>query len=116
QRLSERHRVRRSRAWPGGRPDPERHPERRSARAANPRRARRALRRPGARRGMNRLLIAGCGYVGRALGARLAVEGAEVWGLRRSNSESGDGIQPIAADLADPSTLVNLPADLDGVV
>ncbi len=63
-----------------------------------------------------RILIAGCGYVGRALGLRLVAKGAEVWGLRRSNSYSGDGIRPIVADLTDPDTLRDLPADLDAMV
>ncbi len=65
-----------------------------------------------------RVLIAGCGYVGRALGVRLAAEGAEVWGLRRGSmpTEPGEGILPISADLTDPATLAGLPADLDGVV
>lgn len=65
-----------------------------------------------------RVLIAGCGYVGRALGVRLAAEGAEVWGLKRSRTAADpeSGIQPIAADLTDLSTLGNLPGDLDGVV
>ncbi len=65
-----------------------------------------------------RLLIAGCGYVGRALGRRLAAQGAEIWGLRRSPEtvDPEGGIRPIAADLSDPTTLRNLPPDLDGVV
>ena len=65
---------------------------------------------------MNRVLIAGCGYVGRALGLRLAAEGAEVWGLRRSLAGFDPEIQPIAADLTDRTTLRDLPPDLDGVV
>lgn len=67
--------------------------------------------------GVPRVLIAGCGYVGRALGVRLAREGAEVWGLRRSAApDTLQGIRPIAADLADPASLRDLPGDLDGVV
>jgi nucleoside-diphosphate-sugar epimerase len=65
---------------------------------------------------MKRVLIAGCGYVGRALGRRLAAEGIETWGLRRSREGLEPDIRPIAADLADPATLRNLPPDLDGVV
>ncbi len=65
-----------------------------------------------------RLLIAGCGYVGRALGRRLAAQGAEIWGLRRSPGAADPevGVRPIKADLTDPMTLRNLPPDLDGVV
>jgi len=67
---------------------------------------------------MRRVLVAGCGYVGRALGVRLAAEGAEVWGLRRSATAAApEGeIRPIAADLTDPATLRGLPGDLDAVV
>jgi nucleoside-diphosphate-sugar epimerase len=64
-----------------------------------------------------RILIAGCGYVGRALGVRVAREGAEIWGLRRSAQATElAGIRPIAADLTDPATLRDLPGDLDAVV
>jgi nucleoside-diphosphate-sugar epimerase len=64
-----------------------------------------------------RLLIAGCGYVGRALGIQLAQKGAEVWGIRRSPGiDSEGGIRPITADLTDPATLRDLPVDLDAVV
>lgn len=65
-----------------------------------------------------RVLIAGCGYVGRALGVRLAAAGAEVWGLKRTPpaTETLEGIRPIAADLADPATLRDLPGDLDAAV
>lgn len=67
---------------------------------------------------MKRVLIAGCGYVGRALGARLAGAGAEVWGLSRSAAEAAmpPGVRPIAADLADPATLRDLPEELDDAV
>ncbi len=65
---------------------------------------------------MKRVLIAGCGYVGRELGRRLADEGAEVFGLRRGADELGPGIRPVRADLSDPKTLDGLPAELDGVV
>ena len=48
-----------------------------------------------------RVLIAGCGYVGTALGERLV--GAEVWGLRRDSEALRElapkGIKPISADL-----------------
>ncbi|HSJ24143.1 MAG TPA: SDR family oxidoreductase [Longimicrobiales bacterium] len=63
-----------------------------------------------------RVLVAGCGYVGCALAARLAGEGHAVWGLRRSTGALPTGVQPIAADLAVPSTLAGLPLSLDYVV
>jgi nucleoside-diphosphate-sugar epimerase len=64
---------------------------------------------------MARVLIAGCGYVGSALAARLAEDGHEVWGMRRSPVDLPAGVQPFAADLRDPSTLENLPPGLDFV-
>jgi nucleoside-diphosphate-sugar epimerase len=63
-----------------------------------------------------RVLIAGCGYVGCALAARLAAEGHAVWGLRRSPDALPAGVQPIAADLAEAPTLAGLPTSLDTVV
>ncbi|HEX2878010.1 MAG TPA: hypothetical protein VHO25_00600 [Polyangiaceae bacterium] len=39
-----------------------------------------------------RVLIAGCGYVGMALGSRLCTLGHQVWGLRRNPTELGHGI------------------------
>jgi len=65
---------------------------------------------------MARVLIAGCGYVGAALGARLALAPHEVWGLRRRNASLPVGVRPIVADLAVPRSLRELPPRLDVVV
>lgn len=62
-----------------------------------------------------RILIAGCGYVGTALGLRLAARGDEVHGLRRDPAGLPAAILPIGADLTDPSTLRGLPK-VDAVV
>lgn len=64
---------------------------------------------------MRRVLIAGCGYVGTALGRMLAADGGEVFGLRRSPGKLPDGIEPVLADLTDPSSLDALPTDLDAI-
>ncbi len=64
---------------------------------------------------MERVLIAGCGDLGTALGCRLAAGGAEVYGLRRNPGALPDDLVPVAADLADPSTLHGLPDRLDAV-
>ncbi len=64
---------------------------------------------------MSRVLIAGCGYVGAALGEQLAVDSHTVWGLRRRPLSLPQGVLPIAADLAVPTTLEGLPSDLDVV-
>ncbi len=64
---------------------------------------------------MARVLIAGCGYVGTALGEALADDGHSVFGLRRRAERVGRGIEPLAADVADPGTLRRLPGELDFV-
>ncbi len=54
---------------------------------------------------MARVLIAGCGDVGSALGLRLHAAGHEAFGLRRNVAALPEGITPVAADLNDPSSL-----------
>ncbi len=63
-----------------------------------------------------RRLIAGCGFVGMALAKRWLDEGHEVFGLRRSPGEGVDGLQWIAADLAQPDDVARVPAGIDDVV
>lgn len=63
-----------------------------------------------------RVLVAGCGYVGTALGERLAAEGNEVFGLRRRPGELSPAISPVAADLSETRSLrETLPEGLDVV-
>ncbi len=66
-----------------------------------------------------KVLIAGCGYVGTALGAELVKAGHEVWGLRRdldaARAFEAHGIRPIVANLLRAETLKNLPS-VDTVV
>lgn len=70
---------------------------------------------------MARVLIAGCGYVGCALGAQLVggwhgnVEPHDVWGLRRKPRTLPPGVRQIEADLAAPGGCGELPPDLDWV-
>jgi nucleoside-diphosphate-sugar epimerase len=64
---------------------------------------------------MANVLIAGCGYVGTALGTRLASEGHVVWGLRRRTDALPRSIRPFVADLTVPETLQALPPGLDVV-
>ena len=64
---------------------------------------------------MANILIAGCGYVGTALGLRLAAAGHIVWGIRRSAEGLPAGIRHLAADLTAPETLQDLPPALDVV-
>jgi nucleoside-diphosphate-sugar epimerase len=67
-----------------------------------------------------RVLIVGCGYVGLALGAELAREGHEVFGLRRNSDASVEltsaGITPLVGDITLPEALSALPANYDWVV
>lgn len=62
------------------------------------------------------VLIAGCGYVGTALGIRLSQDGDRVWGLKRRPEGLPREIRPIRADLSDPRTLGELPTNLDCIV
>ncbi|HVF90910.1 MAG TPA: SDR family oxidoreductase [Blastocatellia bacterium] len=59
------------------------------------------------------VLIAGCGYVGTALGNLLSADGHTVWGMRRNVEALPPSIRPLAADLTRPETLASLPPNLD---
>ena len=65
---------------------------------------------------MARIVIAGCGYVGTALGLELASEGHEVFGLRRDPSRLPRGIQPLQVDLGRRDSLLVLPEQVDFAV
>jgi nucleoside-diphosphate-sugar epimerase len=65
---------------------------------------------------MSRVLIAGCGYVGTALGLELAARGDEVWGIRRDPSGLPPAIRPLRGDLLEPDTLVRVLPDAPDVV
>ena len=64
---------------------------------------------------MARVLIAGCGYTGIALGTRLANEGHAVWGLRRRPELLPATIHPLKADLCNQVSLTPIPPALDFV-
>jgi nucleoside-diphosphate-sugar epimerase len=63
-----------------------------------------------------RVLIAGCGDVGNILASLLLRKGHQVFGLKRNISSLQEGVQAIQADLTRPSTLRNLPEDIDLLV
>ncbi|KAB7623218.1 SDR family oxidoreductase [Alkalilimnicola sp. S0819] len=62
-----------------------------------------------------RILIAGCGKLGTALGRELSEAGHTVWGLRRRAERIPEPIRPLAGDLADPASLPALPEALDRI-
>ena len=63
-----------------------------------------------------RILIAGCGYVGSALGLLIAADGHTVFGLRRNTAALPAAINPVRADLSTALPPDALPPDLDAVV
>jgi len=63
-----------------------------------------------------RVLIAGCGDVGSILAVLLMRDGHEVYGLKRDISSLPAGVLPIQADLTNPDTLTDLPAEIDRLV
>src|SRR5882724_11542160 len=67
-----------------------------------------------------RVLIIGCGYMGLPLAAKLAREGHEVCGRRRTRAADAErrscGIVPLCADITEPHTLEALPSQYDWVV
>ena len=67
-----------------------------------------------------RVLIVGCGYVGRPLGAELAGQGHEVFGVRRTAAGETElkavGIHPLIGDISRPDALAKWPAPFDWVV
>src|SRR6187200_823468 len=67
-----------------------------------------------------RVLIVGCGYVGKPLGAELVRQGHEVFGLRRSAAAAAElrdlGITPLQGDVTQLEQLRALPGPFDWVV
>ena len=68
---------------------------------------------------MTRIVVLGCGYVGLELGRRLAADGDEVVGVRRSDegleAVRDAGLDPVHADVTDADSLAEVP-DADHVV
>ncbi|RAO75972.1 NAD-dependent epimerase/dehydratase family protein [Dyella jiangningensis] len=63
-----------------------------------------------------RVLLAGCGDVGKRMAHRLLARGDEVWALRRSAGDDADGIQWLQGDLTRPETLRDLPDGIEQLV
>ncbi len=60
-----------------------------------------------------KILIAGCGYLGTALGIELARAGHTVWGLRRKADKPPAPIHALTVDLLQPQLLKKIPDPLD---
>lgn len=65
---------------------------------------------------MSRILIAGCGDIGSALGVRLHADGHQVWGLRRGANALPSEIRALRADLTISNALGVLPDGLDAAI
>ena len=67
-----------------------------------------------------RVLIAGCGWLGSALGQALVARGDRVVGVRRRAEAAGRlaklGIEPLVLDLAEPHAVARLPVDVEAIV
>jgi nucleoside-diphosphate-sugar epimerase len=67
-----------------------------------------------------KIVIAGCGWLGRALGATLLGGGHQVVGVRRDPVAADrlweSGIEPMCADLASAAGVARLPPDAEAVV
>ena len=65
---------------------------------------------------MANILVVGTGDIGGNLALTMAQDGHTVTGIRRSDKPVGEGIRVISADVADASTLTDLPENIDIVV
>jgi nucleoside-diphosphate-sugar epimerase len=63
-----------------------------------------------------RVLIAGCGDIGTALGVELAAMGHDVWGIRRTPASMPSAVRGLQGDLTRPATLGGVPREIDVVV
>jgi nucleoside-diphosphate-sugar epimerase len=66
---------------------------------------------------MARILVVGSGDIGGGFAKKMVTQGHDVWGMRRSDKEVGEGITTISADVADIETLIDrIPDQLDYVI
>jgi len=63
-----------------------------------------------------RVLLAGCGDLGRRVAQRLIDRGAAVWALRRHPLPEKGAIRWLRGDLSDPASLTGLPAGITRIV
>jgi nucleoside-diphosphate-sugar epimerase len=66
------------------------------------------------------IAIAGCGWLGTALGVHLKNQGHQVTAIRRNPERLGElaalGLKPLALDLSDPQAHLALAADIEAIV
>jgi len=65
---------------------------------------------------MARILIVGAGDIGSQLAITLAQARHDVWAMRRSNVEVGQGVHSIMGDVSDPESLLDIPSHIDILV
>jgi nucleoside-diphosphate-sugar epimerase len=67
-----------------------------------------------------RVLIAGCGWLGAAVAARLLARGDQVLGVRRDAARAEAlrplGVEPLVLDLADPASASAIPPGVDAIL
>lgn len=63
-----------------------------------------------------RVLVIGCGYVGKPLGENLAAAGHDVVGVSRTHPEFAAAISHIPCDITRPDEIARLPREFDWVV
>ena len=66
------------------------------------------------------VLVAGCGWLGTAVAARLLARGDRVTGIRTDPGRAGElralGIEPLALDLADPGAADRIPPGVEAIL
>lgn len=65
---------------------------------------------------MARVLVVGAGDIGGQLAIKLVQSDHEVWAMRRSDKQIGDGVHMIQGDVSDPETLLDIPTGIDILV
>jgi len=63
-----------------------------------------------------RVLVVGCGYVGKPLAERLVSEGHEVLGVSRSGTSLGARVNPLTCDITCRDDVARLPREFDWVI
>jgi nucleoside-diphosphate-sugar epimerase len=65
---------------------------------------------------MARILVVGAGDIGGQLAIKLVQAGHEVWAMRRSDKQIGEGVQTLQGDVSEPETLLGMPSGIDILV